>query len=94
LRLVGEVAASKKKSEQPQKTKNVGEKEFVKIYFFLRSKKSSFWGRDKSRHVPTDMPTPVLVKSQTPGSISPTFYEQLFHQILFAKKLQTQIVST
>ncbi len=27
-------------------------------------------------------------------SISPTFYEQLLHQICFAKKLQTQIVST
>jgi hypothetical protein len=28
------------------------------------------------------------------GSISPTFYEQLLRQILFAKKLQTQIVSS
>jgi hypothetical protein len=27
-------------------------------------------------------------------SISPTFYEQLLHQNPFAKKLQTQIVST
>jgi hypothetical protein len=27
-------------------------------------------------------------------SISPTFYEQLFRQNPFAKKLQTQIVST
>jgi len=27
-------------------------------------------------------------------SISPTFYEQLLRQIPFAKKLQTQIVST
>jgi hypothetical protein len=27
-------------------------------------------------------------------SISPTFYEQLLHQNPFAKKLETQIVST
>ena len=36
----------------------------------------------------------IIKKVQKPVSISPTFYEQLLRQNPFAKKLQTQIVST
>ncbi len=36
----------------------------------------------------------VLIQNCVQVSISPTFYEQLLRQIPFAKKLQTQIVST
>ena len=39
------------------------------------------------------MVTAQLTSGAGMGSFPPTFYEQLFHQFSFAKKLQTQTVS-
>jgi hypothetical protein len=44
---------------------------------------------------PVFLPIIGFINHQPPlVSISPTFYEQFLRQIPFAKKLQTQIVST
>jgi hypothetical protein len=56
-------------------------------YFYVQ------WFPNRFFYLPNDKISSLSTK-ELQGSISPTFYEQLLRQIPFAKKLQTQIVST